>query len=415
MNEYDLPDEMFEGEDPLSYGWRKVSLEDSLVLDFSNYEGLLDEDVQAPTYGAPVEQEPVVKKDPLYDADLAIEIRREMLRREARRTVDSLEIVHDSEYASRFMDGGTYVYDIPDGVPAIWGAGTEVLWAVGESLIIAGPPGVGKSTLTMQLVQSIVMGGEVLGLPTATLAPGEKLLYLACDRAAQIRRLTSRLMRGQDRQMLAERMVFWQGPPPGDFTKQPDLLLDMCKAAGAKYVVIDSLKDVVSNLNSDESGLALNSAMQSTIQAGIGVMALHHVRKSGGENGEPPNKLSDLYGSAFITAGTGSVILLWGEAGDTSVDFKHLKQPASMVGPMRITHDHETGISSLPGEDQIERVWCLPGELLAIGEIAKRFFNTDDPTEAQKTAIRRKVATALDKGSIACTVDTGHMKLYVLV
>src|SRR5688500_9512898 len=43
-------------------------------------------------------------------------------------------------------------------------------------------------------------------------------------------------------------------------------------------------------------------------------------------------------------AGAGSVILLWGEPGGALVDLTHLKQPAGDVGPLRVFHDHATGI-----------------------------------------------------------------------
>ena len=57
----------------------------------------------------------------------------------------------------------------PDTVPALWGDGTEVLWAEDESLMIAGPMGLGKTTLAVLLMhaQLGVGDGTVLGLPVA--------------------------------------------------------------------------------------------------------------------------------------------------------------------------------------------------------------------------------------------------------
>jgi hypothetical protein len=41
----------------------------------------------------------------------------------------------------------------------------------------------------------------------------------------------------------------------------------------------------------------------------------------------------DVYGSTWLTAGTGSVILLHGEPGDPIVSMHHLKKPVAEGGP----------------------------------------------------------------------------------
>jgi hypothetical protein len=52
----------------------------------------------------------------------------------------------------RLVPGGTFILDTPDHVPAVWGTGEHVLWAEGETLIVAGPTGVGKTTLIGQVL-----------------------------------------------------------------------------------------------------------------------------------------------------------------------------------------------------------------------------------------------------------------------
>jgi len=42
---------------------------------------------------------------------------------------------------SRIVKGGSFLLDIPEIKPSIWGRGKEILWARGESLVIAGPQG----------------------------------------------------------------------------------------------------------------------------------------------------------------------------------------------------------------------------------------------------------------------------------
>ena len=85
---------------------------------------------------------------------------------------------------------------------------------------------------------------------------------------------------------------------------------------------------------------------------------MHHGRKANADN-KKPNTLDDVYGSAWLTAGMGSVICLWGKPGDSLVELTHLKQPAEAVGPMMVLHDHATGRSTAvtvpPGSKARER------------------------------------------------------------
>ena len=107
-------------------------------------------------------------------------------------------------------------------------------------------------------------------------------------------------------------------------------------------VFVDSLKDVAVGLADDETGSNVNAEHQRLIAAGIELVPLHHQRKASGDN-KKPKKLDDVYGSTFLTAGCGSVILLWGQAGDPIVELRHLKQPAGEVGPLTLIHDHARG------------------------------------------------------------------------
>lgn len=244
-----------------------------------------------------------------------------------------------------FMSGDAAILDAPEKVPALWGQDDDVLWPEGEALQIVGPPGVGKTTLVGQLVRGrIGIPRDVLGFPVK---PGAKrVLYLGMDRPDQIRRSLRRQFTSEHRNLLRERFVFRPGPPPADMSSDRELLLRLAQAADADTVIVDSLKDAAIGLAKDEVGAGYNLARQRALAEGVQVVELHHQRKETNGGGRP-NRLSDVYGSTWLTSGAGSVMLLWGDPGDPVVEMLHLKPSVNVVGPLMLRHDHGTGETSV--------------------------------------------------------------------
>ena len=75
----------------------------------------------------------------------------------------------DLEVAAGNFHSGAIILDAPERIPAIWGRDHDVLWSEGEPLILAGPPGVGKTTLAQQLAlaRCRVTFPNVLGYPVS--------------------------------------------------------------------------------------------------------------------------------------------------------------------------------------------------------------------------------------------------------
>lgn len=241
----------------------------------------------------------------------------------------------------RLLDARTFLDDWGQAAEPVWGEGSATLWAAGEALTIAGSQGTGKTTLAGQLVHARAgLSDAVLGMPVE---PGQRrVLYLAMDRPRQTARALRRTF-GGDRPTC---MSFWPGPPLADFAKSPGLLLAMAQAADADTVVVDSIKDAAVGLTDDEVGAGYNRARQTLIVEGVQLLELHHLIKRTA-NGGTPRELADVYGSVWVTAGTGSVLLLDGKAGDPVVTMRHLKQPVDEVGPLQVLHDNTTGWSSV--------------------------------------------------------------------
>ena len=304
-----------------------------------------------------------------------------------------------------FIDGGAFIFDQPDIIPAVWGRGSAVLWAEGESLMIAGPMGLGKTTLAGQLVRARLGLGhrEVLGLPVAD--TGGIVLYLAMDRPRQIARSLQRQFRGDHRQVASARLKVWEGPPPADIAQNPALLLTLALAAGADTVVVDSLKDAAVGLTNDEVGAGYNRARQHLIAAGIELLELHHTVKRGATGGAP-TAAADVYGSAWLSNGTGSIIMLAGDPGDPIVGFRHIRQPAEEVGPWQVCHNQIEGRLTISDAfDVVAFVAdCGPDGATATGladaQNAHEGFDSDRARRSAIEKARRQLERLAEGGSL---------------
>ncbi|MGH3427687.1 MAG: bifunctional DNA primase/polymerase, partial [Mycobacteriales bacterium] len=260
--------------------------------------------------------------------------------------------------ASTIIDGVTFLNEVGDDEPPIWGDSETCLWAAGEPMMIAGPPEVGKSTLAQLVVWGVLgLMPEVLGYPIRS--DGRGVLYLAMDRPKQIARAMRRLATPEAAPVLRERLSVQRGPLPVSFSHDPDWVLREAVERGAGTVVVDSLKDLVPKLSDEEMAGAYNAARQRCLAEGIEWIELHHNRKANG--GNEPKELDDIYGNRMITAGAGSVLNLHGQPGDTVVRLTQLKAPSGELFPKWVAIDKETGRLAMHEDVTIDIVLATAG------------------------------------------------------
>jgi len=308
--------------------------------------------------------------------------------------------VSDHENA---VDGAQFVLDQPEGIPALWGHGSQVIWAAGEALMIAGGQGLGKTSVAVLLVRELLgLGdGELLGLPVAQ--PDCRILYLAMDRPKQIARAAGRIFTEADRAVLAKWLVVWSGPPPRDLAANPALLAKMADHYDAGVVIVDSLKDAAVRLSEDAVGAQWNRSRQHVLSQGRQLLELHHTVKRGPQ-GAPVTgvNVNDIYGSTWLTSGCGSIVMLAGDPGDPIISFRHVKQPAEEVGPYRLLHDQAAGVLTIEHSVDLVALVAASGvDGLTAKDAAAAIAERSTPTRSDVEKARRKLDQLAAAGVLA--------------
>jgi replicative DNA helicase len=236
---------------------------------------------------------------------------------------------------------------------------------------------------------------QLLGYPVAP--TNGTILYLAMDRPKQVARAARRIFTEEERDLLATRVKIWPGPPPADIARTPELLLRLADAADAETVFLDSIKDAAIGLSEDEVGAGYNRARQYLLRDGRQLCEQHHTVKRG-QSG-PPTTVNDIYGSAWLANGTGSILLLTGDPGDPIVRMRHIRCPAAEIGPYQLIHDQQAGtVTIYRAADLLELVRACGADGLTAREAAATMFSIDIPTDAQIEKARRKLAKLENDG-----------------
>lgn len=304
----------------------------------------------------------------------------------------------------RFTPGGAFILDQSALPKAWWGSGERILAARGESCLLAGPQGTGKTTLGQQVALGLAGLPEYGDLLDYPITPTDgRVLYCAMDRPRQAARSFRRMVGEAWRAELDDHLTVWSGPPPLDLAKHPSTLLGMAIDAGATAVVVDSLKDAFIGLTDDEAAAAWNRARQTVLAAGIDLLELHHTRKNGQGGAAETPTVDSIYGSTWITSGCGSIILLTGAPGDPIVGLHHVKQPSEQVGPLQVIHDHSIGRSTIwHATDLVALAEATTGGISAL-DAARALYSTNEPGPADKERARRKLDSLARQGLLIVT------------
>lgn len=318
---------------------------------------------------------------------------------------ENLEIVDNGRADTvatdnRLLDGISFAEEVGHVGEALCGEGEQVLWQKGEPLMLYGPQGVGKTTVAQRMTLGRAgVDPVLLGLPV--IASERPILYVAADRPAQAARSWRRMVAQLDedqRLLVRERVRFWRGPLPFDIGSEPDKLLGFVLELGVGTFIGDSLKDLAMDLSKEEPAARVNRAWQLLISNGVEVLDLHHPRKSVAGQTSKPRDLDEVYGNTWLTAGHGSIVLLWGRPGDPIVELSHLKQPFEEVGPFRVIVDHELGMVERYDGGDLLGILRTARQGLTAKESACVLFSTAKPTDSEVEKARRRLEKLVHRG-----------------
>lgn len=289
---------------------------------------------------------------------------------------------------------------------SIWGSGDRVAWAAGEPLLIAGPPASGKTTLLHNLIIGRLAAGSgtLLGLP---IAPSNRpVAYVSVERQRQGKRALRRLVLPEETHRLG-RLIVGRGPLPFSMAENPTALVEWAIDRGVGTLVIDGLGMTEDGLSDDATGSRVSRAFAEIVTAGIELVIAHHTRKAHGGNTKP-NGLDDILGSRWLTAGAGSVFVLWPadrKNGMVPIEFRHQKSPLEPLGVIKARMDVEAGIfltdRSDSREDRVQEVLAILDEVsgATAREVAVRLFGTEKPEDSELEAARKALVDLREAGS----------------
>lgn len=210
-------------------------------------------------------------------------------------------------------------------------ADIQVEWLIpdllqrGGFLIIVGPPGTGKTQISLQWAIHIALGREFLGY-YAECGPAKVMFFSMEMGHADLKYFVEQMDLGltdEDRDLLQENLIFI---PTGhgirlDVADQQKEVADLIEGHKPIGVFFDSLGLSTTDDLSNETAVKIIMDWNARIRAEHGIFTwfVHHNRKAQVTN-KKPNKLEDVYGSQYIVSNATTVVGLWPRADSIEVN-----------------------------------------------------------------------------------------------
>lgn len=207
-------------------------------------------------------------------------------------------------------------------------------------MLISGPPGVGKTQLSMQFLTKMATGQNLFDWE---LGPPRKVAFFSMEMGtAELKYFQHQMdsvIEQEQRELLAKNFSFI---PIGhgvlmDTEADQNKIERWLIAHKPEIVVFDSLSVTTTDELSDErtAKKIMDFANRMRVNHDVAIVFIHHNRKAQANN-KKPNGLSDVYGSNFLTSQPTTVIGMWSDARSDDIELMFLKvrlakEPATLV------------------------------------------------------------------------------------
>jgi archaellum biogenesis ATPase FlaH len=232
------------------------------------------------------------------------------------------EIVHDAPEVYRFHDF------MKTNIHLKWAI--KGLLPVAGSMVIFGPPEVGKTTLSLGLGIDLALGkADYLGFEIVN---KQRVLFISLEmQHYEVKQFFEDMkLPDETLEKLQEEFYIWPigNAYPFDTPDQQLELLKYIKLHKIQVIIIDSLSlSMYGSVTSDDDIKRLNSFFNEDVRRDLkcSYIFIHHPRKESIESQKRDLELDDMFGSMYIAANAQTVISLRQKKSSSHLKFKILK------------------------------------------------------------------------------------------